>query len=442
MNTDFAVFQLDQALERGLHQQGLHTPTPVQSAVLPAVLAGQDLLVRAATGSGKTLAFLLPLMHRFLRQPAPDRGTRALILAPTRELAQQIEDHFLAVGRFTRLRIATLIGGAALGRQVAWLRRNPDFLVATPGRLLEHLTRGSADLSELEALVLDEADRMLDLGLAAEVLQILGFCNPARQSLLLSATLEHRGLEPVMAASLRRPQTLLLDHPRTPHPNLRHQRVLADSPAHKQAMLAALLADLPAAKVLVFVNTRERTADLVPFLIAQGQRAAALHGELEARERLRVLGLLRQDRIRVLVATDLAARGLDVPGMDAIVHFDIPRNGRDYLHRSGRSGRAGAEGRVLSLVGPPEWNRMESIVRYLNLTQETCVVPGLEAVFRGAKAGKGAKKRPPAEHRPPPSVKAKHRHRDRKNLGKRRKPTASGPGTEAGFDPLRKKAPR
>lgn len=445
MNQSFADFRLDETLARGLHKMGLTEPTPVQRETIPAALAGRDLLVSAATGSGKTLAFLLPLMQRFIQDPAPDGGTRALILVPTRELARQIEDHFLQVGSYTRLGIGVIVGGAPTGHQIATLRKNPDILVATPGRLLEHLGRGSADLSELEVLVLDEADRVLDLGFAPDVMQIISHCNRERQSLLFSATLSHRGLQSMTDALLRDPQTLMVDHHRALHPNIHHQILLTDDPDHKQELLVALLEQTQADKVLVFTNTRERTTSLGGFLIARGQRAAALHGELEQRERNRVLDLLRRGQIRVLVATDLAARGLDVPGMDAVINFEIPRSGKDYVHRSGRTGRAGGDGLAISLVSASEWNRMEGIVRYLGLTPEQRSIPGLAAAFKGQKQGKGTKKRTATDKKTATTTaKTKDRLRDRKNIGKRRKPTskAATQAADAGFNPLYKKARR
>jgi len=445
MNDSFADFLLDESLMRGLLKLGLSEPTAVQRETIPLVLTGRDLLVSAATGSGKTLAFLLPLMQGFIQNPAPDRGTRALILVPTRELARQIQEHFFQVGSYTRLTVGMVIGGAPISHQIATLRKNPDMLIATPGRLLEHLERGSADLSELEALVLDEADRMLDLGFAADVVQIVSRCNPARQSLLFSATLNRSGLKSMTDSLLREPETIMVDHHRALHPNIYHRLVLADNPGHKRELLVALLEQLDAEKLLIFANTRELTSDLANFLVSRGQRTAALHGNLEQRERIRVLDLLRRGEIRVLVATDLAARGLDVPGMDVVINFDIPRNGTDYLHRSGRTGRAGETGQAIALVSPPEWNRMESISRYLGLSPEQYSIPGLEATFKEPKRGKGAKKRTNIDkrkhHSGKSTSKTKDRHRDRKNIGKRRKSssTSAPESADAGFNPLYKK---
>ncbi len=362
---------------------GFVKPTPVQQQVLPPAIEGNDLLVSAATGSGKTAAFLLPMMQRFHDNPSPRSGTRALVLVPTRELGRQILNHFLRLGSYTRLSAEAIGGGEPVSHQVASLRRNPDVLIATPGRLLDHLKRGSADLGDLEVLVLDEADRMLDMGFSEDVLEILGHCNPDRQSLLFSATLNHRGLEPITKGLLRDPQVIIVNPKREQHPDIHHQILLADDADHKRALLLWLLKNEDFDKALVFANTREQTSALGAFLQSQGQKAGAIHGELDQRERNRVMGLLRNGQIRVLVGTDVAARGLDVPGIDLVINLDLPRSGDDYLHRTGRTGRAGERGLAISLVSAYEWNRMEGIERYLRLSFEPRSIEGLTAKFRG-----------------------------------------------------------
>jgi len=444
MNTNFTDFDLPEALSRGLDKLGFSEPTPVQRLVIPLANRGSDLLVTAATGSGKTIAFLLPIMRRFLAQPAPRKGIRALILAPTRELAYQIQEHFLQIASFTRLTAGVIVGGVSASHQVASLRRNPDILIATPGRLLDHLERGATDLGDLEVLVLDEADRMLDMGFAPDVMEIIQCCNPERQSLLFSATLHRSGLQSFIDATLREPQQVQTDHHRTTAPGIHHQRLLADGPEHKRDLLLALLAESEAAKALVFTNTREQATAVGNFLVGKGQRAASLHGELDQAERNRVLNLLREGRIRILVATDVAARGLDVPGMDLVINFEVPRSGSDYLHRAGRTGRAGGEGLAISLVSPSDWNRMESIGRYLQLELEPLAIQGLEAGFSGPTRSKAPRKKPETSRPKPAAEKApkvKERHRDRKNIGKRRQPSSpeGQGGTEGGFGPLKRR---
>jgi len=441
MDTSFADFLLPDELLRAIDKQGFEQPTPVQRGVIPSAIAGKDLMVSAVTGSGKTAAFLLPMMQRFLDSPAPDTGTRGLILVPTRELARQVYDHFIQLGSYTRLTAAVITGGAPLAHQIADLRKNPEVLIATPGRLLEHLEKGNAGLEDLEILVLDEADRMLDMGFAADVLAIIARAKPERQSLLFSATLNHRGLKPITDRVMREPEIVVTDPIREQHPDIHHQVILADDPGHKRRLLLGLLAEEPSERALVFTNTREGAANLGSFLAGQEVRAATLHGELDQRERNRILGLLRGGQIRVLVATELAARGLDIPGMDLVINFDVARSGSDYVHRTGRTGRAGERGLAISLIGPNEWNRMESIVRYLGLDVETRAIEGMAASFKGPKRSKGQKPgrvNKAAAKQGEPKVKVKDRHRDRKNKGKRRKPSSPA-GIEAGHGPLKKR---
>ena len=445
----FGPFLLPEPLLRGLDKAGWQQPTPVQQQVIPLAMDERDLLVSAATGSGKTGAFLLPMMQRFVDRPAPNTATRGLVLVPTRELARQVHDHFMALGSYTRLTAAVIIGGENRGHQVADLRRNPDIVVATPGRLVEHIDTGEAELGDLEVMVLDEADRMLDLGFLDEVLAVINASSPRRQALLFSATLHHRRLREITDPLLREPEVIVVDPVREAHPDITHQVLLSDDPAHKRRQLLWLLQNEDYDKALVFTNTRERAVETGAFLIGQQVRAGVLHGELDQRERKRVMGLLQRGEIAVLVATDVAARGLDLPGMQRVLNLDIPRSGDEYLHRTGRTGRAGEAGTAISLVAGPDWNRMESIQRYLGLTVETRTIAGLEARFQGpapkakkprtrAAAGKPASKTrrartgEGADAAPP---KPKNRLRDRKNIGKRRKPSVKpdAPGKEAGF---------
>lgn len=445
MNPSFTEFLLPDALLRGLANEGYATPTPVQAAVIPLAMDGLDLLVSAATGSGKTAAFLLPIMQRLLDVQSRRSGTRALVLVPTRELARQIYIHFMRLGSYTRLAAGILTGGESKAHQIATLRKNPELLVATPGRLLEFLQSREADLGDLEILVLDEADRMLDMGFADDVLAIIGSCNPERQSLLFSATLNHRGLSG-FTSQLRDPQLVEINPIREQHPDIVHQMILSDGPEHKQRQLLWLLGHETYDKALVFTNKRESAVTLANYLVGQQQRVAYLHGELDQRERNRVMGLLHSGKVSVLIATDLAARGLDVPGVQLVINADLPRSGDEYLHRTGRTGRAGERGVALSLVSPQEWNRMESIARYLNLAVEQRSIEGLAGSFKGPVKRKGAKPSPAArkaktaEKTEKPKV--KERLRDRKNIGKRRQPSTATSGTEAGHAPLAKRPTR
>lgn len=449
--SDFALFDLAEPLQRGIGKAGFGAPTPVQAAVIPAALEGRDLMAAAATGSGKTAAFLLPVMQRLLESPAPRAGTRALVLVPTRELAYQVLDHFHAVGSYTRLTAAAIVGGDPRNHQVNALRRNPEILIATPGRMREHLETGEADLTDLAFLVLDEADRMLDMGLVEDVLAIIEQAPATRQAMLFSATLHRRGVPEMAQHLLREPLSITLDHHRSAHPDIDHQLILADDAAHKARLLHRLLTEADYDRALVFTNTRAGAEQAAARLADLDIRCAVLHGELDQRERKRVMGLFRDGSLAVLVASDVAARGLDVPGVELVVNLDVPRSGDDYLHRSGRTGRAGRRGLTVSLVSAPEWNRMEGIGRYLGLKLESRVLSGLEARFQGApKRRKPAKKTAAgtkrhatvAKTKGKAAAKPKLRERDRKNIGKRRQPSAKsapGQGVEAGFEPPKRR---
>ncbi len=411
MNAHFSEFLLPDPLMRGLTSEGYDAPTPVQAQVIPLAMDGLDLLVSAATGSGKTAAFLLPIMQRFLDVPAHAGGTRALILVPTRELARQIHIHFMRLGSYTRLTSAVITGGDAKAHQIASLRRNPEILVATPGRLLELLQSGKADLRDLEILVLDEADRMLDMGFAEDVLAIIRYSPAQRQSMLFSATLHHRGLSQITDTLLRDPQVLVINPVREQHPDIGHQLILSDGPEHKQQQLLWLLRNEIVRKGAGLHQYPRRGGR--PGQVPEGeqQRVAVLHGELDQRERNRVMGLLHSGRVNVLIATDLAARGLDVPGVQRVINFDLPRSGDDYLHRTGRTGRAGETRRRASRwSGQPEWNRVESIARYLNLDLRAASDRGLKAKFKGADQtqGRGKTARRPSAR----SLRARRRHQN------------------------------
>ncbi len=437
MNMNFSDFLLPDELLRGLEKAGFTEPMPVQEQVIPPAMEGADLLVSAATGSGKTAAFLLPMLQRFMDKRSAYGGTRALVLVPTRELARQVHTQFLRLGSYTRLSAAVITGGERKSHQVASLRKNPEILVATPGRLLEHLGDGEVDLGDLEFLVLDEADRMLDMGFIQEVVDIIGHCRPQRQSLLFSATLHHRALKQITDLLLRDPQTIVVNPVREQHPDIEHRVLFGDDPEHKQKLTLWLLQNEPFEKALVFTNTRERAEQLGAYLVNQEQRVGVLHGEMDHRERKRVMGLMQRGQIKVMIATDLAARGLDVPGMHLVINFDLPRSGDDYLHRSGRTGRAGAQGVAISLVLAPEYNRMESIERYLRLSFKRGHIKGLEARFKGPAKGKSRSKAKDAVKKKS-SPKTKLRERDRKNIGNRRKPSADK-GVDVGNRPLRRK---
>jgi len=426
----FSDFDLDNRLLKALDKLGFEKPTPVQTATVPLAMDHKDLLVSAETGSGKTAAFLLPSLHQLLEKPAPQSGTRMLILLPTRELARQVMKHFTQLAEFTHLQAALITGGETFKFQRALMRKNPELIIATPGRLLEHLGQDSADLTDLEFLVLDEADRMLDMGLSEDVLNIVKCCNTERQTLLFSATLNHRGLARIMEGMLREPETIKLSTVREQHANIKQQIVVADDTTHKQRLVAWLLANEKFEKALIFTNTRDQADRLGSYLRTQEHRVNVLHGEVMQDDRNRIMHLMRQGSINVLVATDVAARGLDIKGVDLVINFDMARSGKEHVHRIGRTGRAGEKGLAICLISPQEWNLMSSIGRYLKVEFEQRTIKALIGKYKGPKktkaSGKAAGSKKAKEKKKAKTDKSKQRARNKKEVGKRRKPATQG----------------
>ncbi len=451
----FTSFNLHERLSKALDQMGLIEPTPVQAAAIPLALAGRDLHVTAQTGSGKTAAFLLPLLHTLLQQDKPRAGTRALILLPTRELALQTLKQVELFAQFTFIKAALITGGEDFKNQAAAMRKNPDILIGTPGRLLEHERAGSLDFSDLEILILDEADRMLDMGFSGDVLLLAKACRADRQTLLFSATAGGAALHEVVAEVMRNPQRLKLNKISELNAGTRQQIITADDAAHKERMVQWLLAHETFAKAIVFTNTRVQADRLGGVLkAASAVKAYVLHGEKDQKDRKLAIDRLKQGHINVLVATDVAARGLDIDGMDLVINFDMPRSGDDYVHRIGRTGRAGATGLAISLIGPNEWNLMSSIERYLKQRFERRQIKELKGTYQGPKnlkaSGKaaGTKKKKPADK----TAAKKPKNRIDKNKGTRksaasessvkRSAVAPSPAVRDGFaPPKRKKAP-
>jgi len=438
----FAEFSLHERLLKALDNLGFSTPTEVQQAVLPPALDGADLLISAETGSGKTVAFLLPVLQRCVDQPAPRSGTRALILTPTRELADQVCKMCEQLAAFTQVRAISVCGGENYQNQAARMRKNPEIIVGTPGRLKEHLEKGNIDFDDLEFLVLDEADRMLDMGFRDEVTFITDACRTERQTLLLSATLNTKGLGAVIDSVLREPQKIELATAQSELANIRQQVILADGVELKERQLRWLLSHESYQKALVFTNTRALAETLGDKMRSGELRVGVLHGELDQPQRTRILNLLREGRINILIATDVAARGLDIEGIDLVINFDLARSGDEHVHRVGRTGRAGQQGLAISLIAPNEWNLKASIERYLKLQMEPRTLPGLGGSYTGPKKvksnGKAAgtkKKEPKKKEADKPKV--KKRLRDQKQIGKRR---SSAPVSADGFAPLKKKS--
>jgi ATP-dependent RNA helicase SrmB len=444
--TPLNSFDLDRRLVLGLEAMEINKATDVQAQVVPEALKGGDLKVRAETGSGKTLAYLLPIAQKLLtQQPPRNAGTLALVLVPTRELARQVLKHARTLLAKTGLEAHAITGGADFKYQKAVFRKNPEIIIGTPGRILEHCERRSVDFNSLQTLVLDEADRMLDMGFREDVVKIGEACNPEKQVLMLSATLKHKGMSDIANALLRDPRTISIGEVREPHSQIFHQRILADSQEHKDKLLTALLQSGGFKRALVFANKRITASRLAGLLSHTSLRAAELQGEMSTEERKHVMSQFSDGKVDILCASDLAARGLDVKDVDLVVNYDLPFSGDDYLHRTGRTGRAGAKGLAVSLVSANDWNLMVSIQRYLKLKFEPRAIAGLKAKYSGPKnvksSGKAAGSKKKRSKTAPD--KGKTRARNQKSQGKpKRGDKKTEGGSNDGFAPLMKKKTR
>ncbi len=381
----FDQFALHERLLKAVAELKFVEPTAVQVAAIPPALEGRDLRVTAQTGSGKTAAFVLPMLNRLIRDAQPRTDVRALILLPTRELAQQTLKEVERFARFTFLKAGLITGGEDFKVQAAMLRKIPDVLIGTPGRLIEHLEAGNLVLGDVEIVVLDEADRMLDMGFAEDVQRLVDQCPRRQQTLLFSATSGGAGLREMVTKVLREPLHLQLNRVSELNEATRQQIITTDDVAHKERLVHWLLANETYQKAVIFTNTRAQADRLYGHLVAGDVKVFVLHGEKDQKERKLAIERLKQGGVKVLVATDVAARGLDIEGMDLVINFDMPRSGDEYVHRIGRTGRAGGEGLAISLIGHTEWNLMSSIERYLKQRFERRVIKGLKGHYQGPK---------------------------------------------------------
>jgi ATP-dependent RNA helicase RhlE len=352
--TQFSDLQLSEPLLRALAAEGYESPTPIQARAIPSLLEGRDLLGIAQTGTGKTAAFALPILQRLAASPErPQRGTcRALILSPTRELAAQIGESFRAYGKFMKLSRAVVFGGVSLGKQIDILRGGVDILVATPGRLVDLIERKALSLAKVEIFVLDEVDQMLDLGFIHAIRKITGMLPEKRQNLFFSATMpkEIAGL----AGNLLTDPVRVEVTPVATTAERVNQCVVHVDPANKAKLLAELLKDNNMTRTLVFTRTKHGADKVMKQLSAAGFTAAAIHGNKSQNNRERALAGFKAGKILVLVATDIAARGIDVDAVSHVVNYDLPHVPESYVHRIGRTARAGAEGSAIAFCTPDE----------------------------------------------------------------------------------------
>jgi superfamily II DNA/RNA helicase len=382
----FDTLGLHEALTRAVRDAGYETPTEVQCQAIPPALLGTDLRVASSTGSGKTASFVLPALQRVLnaRASAPkrDRGTvygpRVLVLAPTRELAQQVAKASVTYGRHVQgLRVATVVGGVPYGAQLKALRGPLDLLIATPGRLLDHLGSGKLVLDHVEMLVLDEADRMLDMGFIDDIRLIAGAVPAARQTVMYSATFAGN-VGRLAEQLLRQPRTISVASHTDTHEHIEQRLHWADSGDHKTALLEHILTNRDLEQALVFTSTQRDADWLASRLYEMGHRVAALHGGMPQGRRNRVLQGLRNRDLRVLVATDVAARGIDVPTISHVINFGLPMKAEDYVHRIGRTGRAGRAGLAVTLAERHDQGMIQRIQRFTTQSIPVATIAGLE----------------------------------------------------------------
>lgn len=398
---NFETLGLHPAIVTAVAEAGYTQPTPVQQQAIPAALQGSDLLVSSQTGSGKTAAFMLPALHKFASEARPEQGKtpnqerqsarargermrftpaqpKMLVLAPTRELALQVTqatEQYSAHMR--RIKSAAILGGMPYPKQLQLLGRNPEILVATPGRLIDHMESGKIDFSQLQVLVLDEADRMLDMGFIDDIERIVAATPESRQTMLFSATLD--GVVGSMARRItREPKIIQIATAASRHENIVQTVHFVDDLSHKNKLLDHLLRDASIDQAMVFTATK-RDADMIADrLNIAGFSAAALHGDMHQGARNRTLDGLRRGRVKILVATDVAARGIDVPTITHVFNYDLPKFAEDYVHRIGRTGRAGRNGLAISLVNHAESVHVKRIERFTKQLIPVNVIEGLE----------------------------------------------------------------
>ena len=372
----FADLGLHPDLLRGIHDLGFIRPTPIQAQAIPAVLSGRDVIGCAQTGTGKTAAFVLPILHRLMQKPG-NGHVRALVLAPTRELALQSMEHLRDLSKHVSLKGLAVFGGVPMDPQIRALARGIDIISATPGRLLDHIYSGRIDFVDLETFVLDEVDRMLDMGFLPDIQRILSMLPPKRQNLVFSATLPEE-IEALTTKFLHDPIKIQVGQRSAAAIGVR-QVLFPVARSRKTELLVTLLKRAEMDTVLVFTRTKIAADKLGHTLHAKGFKSAVIHGDRSQGQRLHALEQFRNGRIQVLVATDIAARGIDISDISHVVNYDVPNTPEDYVHRIGRTARAAATGDAITLVDSEEEGVVSEIEKVLGRTLERQLLPGFEA---------------------------------------------------------------
>jgi len=374
----FTDLNLNDSLLKAINDQGYTTPTPVQAQAIPFILEGRDMLAGAQTGTGKTAVFTLPMLQILSEQKMAKnhRKIRALILTPTRELAAQVADSVKIYGKYLPLKSAVIFGGVGINPQITMLRNGIDILIATPGRLLDHIGQGTVDLSAVEVFILDEADRMLDMGFIRDIRRVITILPKVRQNLMFSATYSDE-IKTLANTLLRNPAEVEVARRNTSSELVSQSVILVDC-KRKSALLGELIVKNKWEQVLVFTRTKHGANKLTEYLQKIGVTAAAIHGNKSQAARTKALNDFKLSSVRVLVATDIAARGIDIDALPHVVNFELPNIAEDYVHRIGRTGRAGCEGEALSLVCVDEYDYLRGIEKLINKKLDSRIIEGYE----------------------------------------------------------------
>lgn len=386
----FRELGLDNRLLKNLKHFDFKQATEIQQQAIPVSIAGKDLLASSKTGSGKTLAFVLPMLHKSLKNKAfSAKDPRGVILAPTRELAKQVYGELRSMLAGLSYEATLIVGGENFNDQVKALRRYPKFIVATPGRLADHLEHRSLYLDGLETLILDEADRMLDLGFAPELRRISSAAkHRRRQTLMFSATLDHAEVNSIAFEMLDAPKRIAIGVSNEQHKDITQTFYLCDHLDHKELILERILQDAQYKQLIIFTATRVDTERLTEKLNANKLKAVALSGNLNQTQRNTIMSQFERAVFKILVTTDVASRGLDIANVTHVVNFDMPKHTEEYVHRVGRTGRAGNKGDALSLVGPKDWDSFKRVETYLQQDITFSELEGLKGKFKGLKPKK------------------------------------------------------
>ena len=387
MSIKFADLNLDKNIWSAVRSEGYESPTPIQAQAIPFALEGRDIMASAQTGSGKTAAFLLPTLQRLTkRSEKPGKGPRALVLTPTRELAAQVEKNALAYAKNMRwFRTVSIVGGASFGYQTRALSKPVDLIVATPGRLMDLMQSGKVDFARLEVLILDEADRMLDMGFIDDIETIVEATPTDRQTLLFSATWD--GAVGKLARKLTKNPEIIEVERVDDQGKIEEQLLYCDDMRHKNRLLDHILRDANIDQCVIFTSTKAMTEVIADDLYEKGFAANCLHGDMPQGWRNRTLMDLRKGRCKILVATDVAARGIDVPTITHVINYDLPKQAEDYVHRIGRTGRAGRTGIAITFAEVNEYVKVHKIEKYIGRKLPELTVEGMEPTRKRKSAG-------------------------------------------------------